>query len=78
MTKATITKACPFCGKVQEVEFPVEGVDKYMDGALIQDAFPELSASQREILMTGICDDCWPIEDASEGPADWEDDDNVY
>ena len=29
------------------------------DGAMAQDAFPELSASQREALITGICDECW-------------------
>jgi hypothetical protein len=28
-------------------------------GALIQDAFPNFTPSQREFIMTGICDKCW-------------------
>ena len=31
----------------------------YEDGALIQDAFPYLTASQRELMLTGLTDDMW-------------------
>lgn len=31
----------------------------YMMGALIQDAFPKLTASEREFILTGITDDEW-------------------
>lgn len=34
-------------------------VRKYQGGALIQDAFPELSANQREILISGTCERGW-------------------
>ena len=27
--------------------------------ALMQDAFPNFTPSQREFIMTGICDKCW-------------------
>lgn len=27
----------------------------------IQDEFPDLSASQREMFLSGICENCWSI-----------------
>ena len=36
-----------------------EGAIKYSQGAVIQNACPYLSASDRELLITGICDPCW-------------------
>ena len=35
------------------------GWNRYQDGATIQDAFPELDADQRELVLTGICPKCW-------------------
>ncbi len=34
----------------------------YQDGAHIQDAFPYLTANQRELILTGMTDEMW--EDA--------------
>jgi len=55
---------CPDCTKVGRVE--VEETDFYRwqgdyntPGVLIQEAFPYLSADQREMLMTGYCSECW-------------------
>jgi len=31
----------------------------YEDGAHIQDAFPYLTTSQRELILTGLTDDMW-------------------
>jgi hypothetical protein len=31
----------------------------YEDGAYIQDAFPYLTTSQRELMLTGLTDDVW-------------------
>ena len=52
-----IEKTCPFCNKVSCIEIPSSGFLKWSTGTLIQDAFPELNADQRELVMTGIC--CW-------------------
>jgi hypothetical protein len=30
-----------------------------MQGVLVQDAFPQLDAAQREFIKTGITDDIW-------------------
>jgi hypothetical protein len=34
-------------------------LDAYYEGAHIQDAFPYLTADQRELILTGITDDMW-------------------
>jgi len=36
-----------------------EQVKSYLEGALIQDAFPDLSADDREFIMTGIVPEEW-------------------
>jgi len=47
-------------GKWHECELPITNTqaEDYISGALIQDAFPNLSDSQREFILTGIT----PIE----------------
>ena len=58
-----INKRSPFSGKVHTMEIPVtqEEIDDWKDGALIQNAMPNLTANQREFIMTGIT------------PSEWED-----
>jgi hypothetical protein len=62
----------PFTGKLNQMDLPVteDQVNKYNNGALIQDAFPNLNASQREFLKTGLTDDDWdnmfPPDDGEE------------
>lgn len=51
---------CPFCLLHSNINVPAEGYQDWLDGALIQNALPELSASARELLITGICDTCFP------------------
>ena len=62
-TNITLTRTCPFCGKshsitVDRKEYYV-GMTARERGALIQDAFPDFTPSQREFIKTGICDKCW-------------------
>ena len=56
-----ITRTNPFNGEVNTLDIPVteEQVQAYMDGALIQNAFPNLSADDREFIMTGITAESW-------------------
>lgn len=58
-TYVVITDPCFVCGKEGEVEVPMEGFLRRQLGALIQDAYPELSRDLREQLMTGIHPECW-------------------
>ncbi len=58
-----LTKKCPSCGRDHTMAFDRDeyysGMAAHERGALIQDAFPNFTPSQREMLMTGICDKCW-------------------
>jgi hypothetical protein len=48
-------------GKVREKDLDIteEQILAYNNGALVQDAFPNLNADDREFLMTGITPDEW-------------------
>jgi hypothetical protein len=58
-----ISTSCPFCGVKNLVRVPQEQYDNWNSGMLIQNAMPNMSADDRELLMTGICNDCFPSED---------------
>lgn len=50
---------CPICGHSHSIKVSAEGLSRYFDGGLIQDCFPELSADEREMIISGICPECW-------------------
>ena len=54
-----VVTQCPFCGHGNEVEVNEADYWDWDDGVLAQDAFPYLSASEREMLISGICNQCW-------------------
>ena len=55
----TVVTCCPFCGKAHEIAVNEMDYLDWQDGKLAQDAFPYLSASDREMLISGICSSCW-------------------
>lgn len=59
-TAIDITVTCPICTKEQPT-FTVNARDHdaWLHGSLIQDAFPYLTAEERELLVSGTCDPCW-------------------
>ena len=57
-----ITKKSMFSGKEHTMDIPIteqEYHDWMNSSKLIQDMFPNLTASQREFLMTGTTDEEW-------------------
>ncbi len=56
-----ITRRDPVTGKTHTVDLPItdEQVVAYQEGALVQQAFPNLNADQREFIMTGIVPQSW-------------------
>ena len=49
---------CPFCGRESEVMVKIDEYLAYEEGAMAQDAFPNLSAEEREMIISGICIKC--------------------
>lgn len=56
---AVVCKPCIRCHKAEEVTVDAGSLVFWKMGALIQDAFPELSPADRELLMTGIHPGCF-------------------
>ena len=60
-----LERKCPYTGAWNTMELPLthreydRGITKWEDGALIQDAFPTLTADQREFVKTGITPEAW-------------------
>ena len=50
-----ITKICPKCNKPSYVDIPKDAYEKWQFGMLVQDAWPEGSATERETLISGLC-----------------------
>ncbi len=54
-----IVTFCPICGKAHDIEVNEIDYLDWADGMLVQDAFPYLTANEREMFISGICPDCW-------------------
>ena len=54
-----VVTACPFCGHANEIAVNESDYWDWQDGELVQNAFPYLSADEREALISGICPKCW-------------------
>lgn len=56
-----VTRTSKLTGVTRTLDLPIteEQLIDYSRGALIQDAFWNLSASEREFFMTGITDEEW-------------------
>ena len=52
-------QTCPKCFKESWSTVDRDAWNAWQDGALIQEAFPDLTASEREAIMTGYDQQCW-------------------
>lgn len=61
MTDATVQVqvTCVSCGATKLFQLPYSRYIAWQNGMLIQDAFPEMPAADRELLISGLCPDCW-------------------
>jgi hypothetical protein len=51
---------CEFCRSLYPVQAPAsEWARWYSERPLVQNCFPNMPAGQRELLVSGTCDDCW-------------------
>jgi hypothetical protein len=47
------------CHGFKVFEVSAEAYKRWNNGAMIQDAFPEMSADDRERMISGTCGPCW-------------------
>lgn len=52
--------------RTRELNITQAQIDAYLNGALIQNAFPQLNADDREFFKTGITSEEWDAMFASE------------
>ena len=55
----SVETICPFCGTTYFVDVDEKDYVNWINGGMVQDCFPYLSANDRERLISGICPDCW-------------------
>jgi hypothetical protein len=53
------TPKCVVCGEHGRLEVDAVGLQRFWAGAYVQDAFPDLDADQRELLITGTHAHCF-------------------
>lgn len=50
---------CPKCRRTTVLYVFEDDYRRYIGGAKIQDCFSYLTDDQRELLLSGLCPDCW-------------------
>ena len=53
-----IVCVCPFCGGEHSINVNTEDYLSWREGELAQSAFPYLTATEREQLISNMCPDC--------------------
>lgn len=66
------TRKCPMCGEDSLVTVPTDGYRKWAAGAFVQEAFPQMPAGGRELLITGTHSKCWDDLWSEDESDEWE------
>ena len=53
-----VTMTCPLCGEDHAVEVNLAQYEAWQNGELIQNAMPNLTPTEREQLISGLCPKC--------------------
>ena len=56
--KINVKITCPFCGSDHAVEVNLAQFEAWQNGELIQKAMPDLTPTEREQLISGLCLKC--------------------
>ena len=76
-TMATVVTTCHICGGSDSMLLPKAKLQAWLDGALIQDVFPDLTPNRREQLISGThgrCFDAVFADDDYDAELYWEED----
>jgi len=58
-TQKEITKKCISCDYEAKISATNEQLQRYQNGELIQNVFPNVSPGDRELFISGICGTCF-------------------
>ena len=67
---------CVFCKTPTTIRCPEDGHLDWSAGQFIQDAMPELTADERELLISQVCPKCFDMA-CAEPPDDEDDGDSI-
>ena len=56
--RTNVAMTCTFCGQFHLVEVDLEQLEAWRNGELIQNAMPDLTPTEREQLISGLCPKC--------------------
>ena len=56
--RTNVAMTCAFCRKFHLVEVDIEQLEAWRNGELIQNAMPDLTPTEREQLISGLCPKC--------------------
>ena len=56
--RTNIVMTCTFCRQFHLVEVDLEQLEAWRNGELIQNAMPDLTLTEREQLISGLCPKC--------------------
>lgn len=59
MTLVKIEANCRLCNNTQILKVKESSLHSWQQGELIQNAMPELTPNEREMLVSRTCGDCW-------------------
>lgn len=65
--EVALAKSCPFCGVRRTVVLDRDRFRRWRSGEYVQVAFPDLSVSDREWLISGACGSCFDDEMKEQG-----------
>lgn len=54
-----VCRPCAVCGKQAEVSMTVDQFGRWQTGEFVQIVLPHMSASERELLISGTHPACW-------------------
>lgn len=55
----TVQLRCRLCQRERSLTLPLDGFRRFKCGVLAQTALPDVSAEDREQLISGVCPTCW-------------------
>lgn len=58
-TTIVVNRICRQCISETKIEMTADQFVRWQDGGLIQEVCPDMSADDRELLISAICPDCW-------------------